>query len=69
MGRLLPPKPRPTGLRPSDLRDAAQARAVALYPTTAVRDIACELDVSVNFVQHAAKKAGLPARPASQAPA
>jgi hypothetical protein len=56
-------------LRPSDLRDAAQARAVALYPTTAVRDIACELDVSVNFVQHAAKKAGLPARPASQAPA
>ena len=59
---------RPGWPTPFRSRAEAEAAAVALYPTLAIRDIARDLDTTVAFVQLAAAKAGLPPRPVSMTP-
>ena len=49
-------------------RAAAETAAVALYPSMSTRDIARNMGVTINFVEHAAKKAGLTPRPAAMVP-
>jgi hypothetical protein len=43
-------------------------RIAALWPTTSVRDIACDLGLNVCAVEHRARALGLPPRPAGYRP-
>ena len=43
-------------------------RIAALWPTTSIRDIASELDVTAKAIEYRALKMGLPRRPFSYQP-
>jgi hypothetical protein len=51
-----------------EIRAARAATALALYPTTSIRDIAIATDWSVTGVLMAIRRAGLPSRPVSETP-
>jgi hypothetical protein len=51
-----------------EMMAAKRVEAVRLWPTMSIRDIACELDVTVAFVTAAGVAAGFPSRPTSHVP-
>jgi hypothetical protein len=49
-------------------REAVRDRVVELWPTMSIRDIAIELDITVNGVIKDAELRGLPSRPIARQP-